>query len=80
MNSDQIESGADYLELKITIGINILDFDFLAEEDFHNVYRVYNEKSKKLLSDIFEMHYIELTKFKKSFKEVRTTLDRWVAF
>ena len=26
------------------------------------------------------MHYIELTKFKKDFKELRTTLDRWIAF
>jgi predicted transposase/invertase (TIGR01784 family) len=26
------------------------------------------------------MHYIELNKFKKDFKDIRTTLDRWVAF
>ena len=38
------------IELTIQNVANILDFDYLDEEDFHNVYKVYNEKSKKELS------------------------------
>ncbi|NMM63257.1 PD-(D/E)XK nuclease family transposase [Clostridium sp. P21] len=78
--SDQMESGNDFTLLRKTISINILDFNYLEEEDFHNVYRVYNEKSNKELSNLFEMHFIELDKFKKDFNEVNSTLDRWIAF
>ncbi|NMM61709.1 Rpn family recombination-promoting nuclease/putative transposase [Clostridium sp. P21] len=78
--SDQIESGNDFELLRKTIAINILDFNYLDEENFHNVYKVYNEKTKKEFSNIFEMHFIELNKFKKDFKDLKTALDRWVAF
>ncbi len=78
--SDQLEGGYDYDKLRKTISINILDFDYVDEEDFHNIYKVYNEKSKKELSSVFEMHFIELNKFKKDFKDVKTALDRWIVF
>ena len=78
--SDQIESGDNFELLRKTIGINILDFNYLKEEDFHNVYKVYNEKSKEEFSDLFEMHFIELNKFKKDYKDIQTALERWVSF
>ncbi|AJG97815.1 transposase [Clostridium beijerinckii] len=78
--SDQLEGGYNYDKLRKTISINILDFDYLDEEEFHNVYKVYNEESKKELSSVFEMHFLELNKFKKDFKDVRTALDRWIVF
>ena len=78
--SDQIESGDDFEILRKTIGINILDFNYLKEEDFHNVYKIYNEKTKEDFSDLFEMHFIELNKFNKDYKDVKTALDKWVSF
>lgn len=78
--SDQLEGGYNYDELRKTISINILDFDYVDEEDFHNVYKVFNEKSKKELSSVFEMHFIELNKFKKDYSEIKTALDRWIIF
>lgn len=78
--SDQIESGYDFTILRKTIAINILDFNYLKEEDFHNTYKIYNEKTKEEFSDLFEMHFIELTKFKKDYKDLKTALDRWVSF
>lgn len=78
--SDQLEGGYNYDKLRKTISINILDFDYLDEEEFHNVYKVYNEKSKKELSTVFEMHFVELNKFKKDYKDVKTALDRWIVF
>ncbi|MVX62583.1 Rpn family recombination-promoting nuclease/putative transposase [Clostridium chromiireducens] len=78
--SDQMEGGYNYDKLRKTISINILDFDYVDEEDFHNVYKVFNEKSKKELSSVFEMHFIELNKFNKDFKDIKTALDRWVIF
>lgn len=78
--SDQLEGGYNYDKLRKTISINILDFDYVDEEDFHNVYKVFNEKSKKELSSVFEMHFIELNKFKKDYSEIKTALDRWIIF
>jgi predicted transposase/invertase (TIGR01784 family) len=78
--SDQIESGDDFETLRKTIAINILDFNYIDEEDFHNVYKVYNEKSKKEFSNIFEMHFVELNKFNKDYSNLTSTLDRWVTF
>lgn len=63
-----------------TIAINILDFNYLNEEGFHNIYKVYNEKTRKEFSDLFETHFIELNKFNKEYKELNTALDRWIAF
>ncbi|MFT8315949.1 MAG: Rpn family recombination-promoting nuclease/putative transposase [Clostridium sp.] len=78
--SDQIESGDDFETLRKTVAINILDFNYIDEEDFHNVYKVFNEKSKKEFSNIFEMHFIELNKFNKDYSSLTSTLDRWVTF
>ena len=78
--ADQMEGGYNYDKLRKTISINILDFDYLDEEEFHNTYKVFNTKSKKELSNYFEMHFIELNKFNKDFKDIKTTLERWAAF
>lgn len=78
--TEQIESGEAFEQLRKTISINILDFNYLDEEDFHNVYGIYNRKTSKELSNIFEMHFIELNKFKKNYQDLKTALDRWVTF
>ncbi|MCT4605535.1 MAG: Rpn family recombination-promoting nuclease/putative transposase [Marinisporobacter sp.] len=78
--SDQIESGQDYYMLKKTIGINILDFNYLEEEDYHNRYELCNTKTMKKFTDLLNIHFIELPKFKKDYKEIKTALDRWAAF
>jgi predicted transposase/invertase (TIGR01784 family) len=78
--TDQIESGEYFETLRKTISINILDFNYLDEKDFHNSYGIYNRKSYKELSDIFDMHFIELEKFNKDYKDIKTALDRWTAF
>ena len=61
--ADQMEGGRDYDKLRKTISINILNFNYLDEEECHNTYKVFNEKSKKEFSNYFEMHFIELSKF-----------------
>ena len=80
MYVDQLESGKGFIELRKTIGIHLLDFDYLAEENYHNVYRIYNVGSNKPLSDLFELHFIEMQKLAKPLTELRSKLDRWVTF
>jgi len=74
----QLESGVIYSKLEKTICINILNFKCIEdEENYHNVYKIYNEKSKKLFFDDLEIHFIELTKYHQKAKNL---LDKWITF
>lgn len=72
-----------FKELKKTYSINILDFNFIpVTEQFHNRYKIINLDTGKddRLHDIFELHYLELKKFKKNYGELVNPLDRWSVF
>ena len=61
--SDAMDSSENYSILKRTISINILDFILLKdEENFWNKYIITNAKNHRQLTDVFEMHFIELRK------------------
>ncbi|MDO9105280.1 MAG: Rpn family recombination-promoting nuclease/putative transposase, partial [Methylovulum sp.] len=75
--------GMMFKELKKTISINILDFNFIPNTpQFHNCYKIINTATGKddKLHDIFELHYIELKKFTKSYQQIDSALDRWSTF
>ncbi|MBC2582437.1 PD-(D/E)XK nuclease family transposase [Clostridium sp. DJ247] len=78
--SDQLQEKGRYGALNKTIGINVLDFNYLEGNDYHSMYKLYNSKTGKEFSNILELHFIELKKFDKSLADIRTTLDRWVTF
>ncbi|HIE00964.1 MAG TPA: Rpn family recombination-promoting nuclease/putative transposase [Thiotrichaceae bacterium] len=81
--AEQLGDGMKYRALKKTFSINILDFDLIPDTDtFHNLYKILNVKTGQAdtLHDVFEMHYVELSKFKKAYHEIATTLDRWTTF
>ena len=49
------------------------------EENFHNIYRYLNIDSKKELTDLKEIHFIELPKFKKKKpEELKSKFEKWV--
>jgi len=81
--TEQLSEGHMYKELKKTISINIMDFNFIpGTDEMHNCYKIINIATGKddKLHDIFELHYIELRKFKKSYEEITSVLDRWSSF
>lgn len=81
--TEQLSEGQMFKELKKTISINILDFNFIPDiEEFHNCYKIINTTTGKddKLHDIFELHYVELRKFSKSPEQVSSALDRWSTF
>ena len=81
--TDQLSEGMMYKELKKTISINILDFNFIRDRnEVHNCYKIINTATGKddKLHDIFELHYVELRKFTKQQNQVTTALDRWSTF
>ena len=61
--AEQLGEGMIYRQLKKTVSINILDFNFTpSETEFHNLYKITNVTTGEddRLHDIFELHYIEL--------------------
>ena len=59
----QLKEKEQYTQLKPTISIILLDFDYLPETAWHNIYHICNDLSKQRLTDHFAMHFIEIKKF-----------------
>jgi len=78
--AEQLKKGHDYAELKKTITINILDFAYLPTDDYHNVYHLREDKNGHLLTDVLEIHFIELPKFSKEIQNIEEVLHRWLMF
>lgn len=78
--AEQLKKGHDYAELKKTITINILDFAYLPTNDYHNVYHLREDKNGHILTDVLEIHFIELPKFLKETKNIEDMLHRWLMF
>lgn len=74
--TSQLKQAEPFEKLNKTISIAILNFTLLDyEADLHNIYRFLNIKSKKELTDLKEIHFIELPKFKKN--KPRKTLSKF---
>lgn len=61
MYTDDLKIGQDYSKLRKCISISILDFDLVNSAEYHTVYRL-RDKNGKDLTDLFEVHIIELGK------------------
>jgi len=65
---NQLSEGKIFKELKRTISINILDFNFMPIiPEVHNCYKIINTSTGKddKLHDIFKLYYVELRKLTK---------------
>lgn len=81
--TEQLSEGRMFNELKKTISINILDFNFIPDAtEVHSCYKIINTATGKddKLHDIFELHYVELRKFAKRQDQVTSAQDRWNTF
>ena len=81
MYSEQIGNGENYNKLQRTICINILGFKYLDNDEYHNVYRLKEVDRNEELTDLMELHFIELPKFEESedFDE-NDALAKWIEF
>ncbi|MCK5764278.1 MAG: PD-(D/E)XK nuclease family transposase, partial [Clostridiales bacterium] len=83
MYIDSIKSGQRYNELEKVITINILDFNYLDIDLFHSKFHLWEDNQKKfLLTDLIEIHFIEMPKFKQVMKKdiLNNSLQRWLKF
>lgn len=79
MYEEQLGEGEDYSKLCRTVCINILNFKYLKTENFHTGYRFKEIESNEELTDIMEVHFIEIPKLKDSSDE-KDMLVAWTEF
>ncbi|MCM1990263.1 Rpn family recombination-promoting nuclease/putative transposase [Oceanirhabdus seepicola] len=76
---EQLGQGEDYSKLKRTVCINILNFKYLNNDKFHNGYRLKERETGEELTDVMEIHFIEIPKLKDNSDE-KDMLVAWTEF
>ncbi|MBB6713911.1 Rpn family recombination-promoting nuclease/putative transposase [Clostridium gasigenes] len=79
MYEEQLGNAQDYSIIEKTICINILNFKYLKTEKFHTAYRMKEVETHEELTDVIEMHFIEIPKLKDSDDE-KDMLVAWTEF
>ena len=82
MYEGQLTKGQDYDTLSRTICINILDFKYLKNDNFHNCYRLKEKNTSEELTDVMELHFIEIPKLRKleNSEDISDMLEAWITF
>ena len=84
--SEQLNEGEDYSILKRTICINILNFKYLKTRKFHSSYRLKEIYSNEELTDVAEIHFIEIPKLEEGTDKLEEGTDEkdmlanWIEF
>ena len=76
----QLSKGNDYTKLKKVYFIGIVNFNIFENKDYISRHLIINQETKTNDLDDFEFAFIELPKFNKSLRELKTTLDKWIYF
>ena len=77
---NDLKAGENYQKVKRTIAINILDYELFEEGPYHEIARLKRDYQNKILTEKMEMHFIQIPKFKKEKRGVRTKLEQWMQF
>lgn len=82
MYAQQIKKGESFKELKKCIAINILDYDFILAKKVHSVYSLREEKTGELLTQVEEIHFIDLEKLRSGMgiAGLDASLLKWLRF
>jgi predicted transposase/invertase (TIGR01784 family) len=81
MTATAINKGGDPEDIYPRIAINVLDYDFISRGDgYHNRYRMKNVVTGAEMpgAEIFEIHFVELTKFPKN--AGNSMKELWIKF
>lgn len=78
---EQLKEGQPFRNLKKTITINILDFDYTKLDSYNTVFHLWEDRYKDCkLTDVLEVRFIELPKFRTANFDLSKPLDRWLIF
>lgn len=75
--TENFKRGDDYLDLKKCIAINILNTPFKLSKKMHSVYRILETETHTALSDVLEIHFLDLTKLSGNSE---SELEKWLKF
>ncbi len=79
--AQQMETGENYPTLNPVIFLGFLNFKLFKEnENYASRHLILDEKTNQHLFTDFELHFIELPKFKKSLEELTDVKDKWIYF
>ena len=79
MYEEQLNEKEDYSKLVRTVCINILNFKYLKTDNFHTGYRFKEIETNEELTDVMEVHFIEIPKLQNSSDE-KDMLVAWTEF
>ena len=79
MYEEQLTSGEDYSQLNHTVCINILNFKYLKSKNYHTGYRFKEIDTHEELTDVLEVHFIEIPKLPKNL-DATDMLVAWTEF
>ncbi len=77
---NNLVAGEDYRKVKKTIAINILDYEQFEKGPFHEIARLRRDYQNKILTNKLEIHFIQIPKFKKEERGIKTKLEQWMQF
>ncbi|KJR42205.1 transposase [Candidatus Magnetoovum chiemensis] len=76
----QLEKGDDYPKLNQVIFIGITNFDVFEDDKYLTRHLILNTSTHKQELKDLEFNFIELTKFDKEEKDLKTIEDKWIYF
>lgn len=77
---ESLNKNEDYLQIPKSIGIWILNYDIFNNGSFHEIARLRRDHENIVLTDKFEIHYIQLPKFKQKCTRISNKLEEWLTF
>jgi len=80
--SESLNEGQDYQELPNVIAVNIVDFDFPPDGNFHTCFHLREDVDPSLiLSLALEIHFVNMVKWRKQReKDLADPLNRWLTW
>ena len=76
----QLQGGDSYRALHKAVTVNVLDFNVLPTDRYHSTFHLSEDATRLLLTDLLEVHFVELRKLKTQSVGLERPLVRWMAF
>ncbi len=76
----QLSEGSSYRALHKAVTVNVLDFDYLPTERYHSTFHLHEDITGLLLTDLLEVHFVELRKIGTQPAALGHRLVRWMLF
>ncbi len=79
MIAERLKEGENYRTIYKTVAINILNFDIFEKSTrFHNTFHFMETETKKELSDVAEIHFVELTSLRRYIEQNKENVEKTI--